>query len=138
MDTKLRDSDQFLKDYGLAFISINKVETLLDFFLLKKGKLALLPEDIKDKLLEGATLGRKFSLAKNLIKDSKLKKKIGNLIEKRKLIAHKNLNIHYNLNGEANEFSFKGKQLIKENFLPKLVMLAVESAEELIKELEEH
>jgi hypothetical protein len=74
--------------YGEAFILISRIEFLLEAFLRTKCGFNQLNEDIASKILDNATLGRKFELSKKSLDNELLKKKIETLIPKRNQLAH--------------------------------------------------
>jgi len=119
--------------YGHTFMLINNIEFLLGILLFKKGGLYKINHILREKLTDDATLGRKYSLSKDIITDKTLKKDIGKLIEIRKKLAHKWLT-PFSGKG-ADDWVFIGNNNITEKIDEKIFDETIKLAYGIIKKL---
>lgn len=126
--------EKIFQKYGQAFALINTVELHLKTLLDIKGGLNQIDQELRDKLIEKNTLERNFNLAKHLIKDKKLQKKIGKLIDSRTHLAHQPLIILRNRNRETGYALLKKSKLtnIDEKFFHEIVLNAADIYNDLV------
>ena len=129
-----KNFDLLTQKYGHAFVLINNVEFLLGILLFKKGGLYKINHTLRGKLTDDTTLGRKYSLSKDMISNKKLKKDMGKLIEIRKKMAHKWLTPFSGKNADDWVFIGNGNiaEKVDKNFFDETIKLSYNIVKKLI------
>lgn len=83
----IESNQEVLTEYGRAFAWINSTEFMLEQVILYKGKINLLDEALRKKIIGGKTLGQKIELSSSIV-DTGLVKKLKSLNQKRVVLAH--------------------------------------------------
>ena len=84
----IEKDEKMLQKYGLASALLSSAEYLLGELIRLFGGLTAGNQDLVNELLDNKTFGSRVSLARNVIKNEDLIKKLGKAVENRNLLAH--------------------------------------------------
>lgn len=78
---------ELMQEYGRAMAWINMIDYLLNLVIRVRGNLLNSDYELVGKILDDMIFGRKIAITENII-DSKIRKKLNTLNEKRLFLAH--------------------------------------------------
>lgn len=84
----IEKDEKMLQKYGLASALLSSAEYVLGELIRLFGGLTAGNIDLVNELLDNKTFGSRVSLAKNVIKNEELLKKLTKAVENRNLLAH--------------------------------------------------